>query len=462
MNFVLRGGVCLVENQQYISVSILSKYIKRKFDADPHLENVFVKGEISNLKKHSSGHVYFTLKDEVAIINAVMFRPQFQKVKFALENGMKVLLEGQVTIYEKSGGTQIYVKKVQVDGIGDLFIAFQQMKERLEAEGLFSHTYKKRIPLFPKKIAIVTSQTGAAIRDMITTIKRRFPIANIVLYPAIVQGAQGADSIVNAIEMANQIKGIDVLIVGRGGGSIEDLWNFNEEKVARAIFQSAIPVISAVGHETDITIADYVADLRAPTPTGAAELVTPDVTELLIRIQSFQSKILKYAKANIHNERNRLIALERSFAFRSPQQLFQQKTQSVDLLHERLNNGLDRLVLFHKNQLNISYTNLQHLSPVNRIQTGILDLSKIHERLVRESTFFVLKKRQKFQEQIAVLRAVDPLAIMERGYSVTFNEKKETIKTVEQISVNDKIVVNVSDGTINCRVESTRRKGYND
>jgi exodeoxyribonuclease VII large subunit len=451
-----------MENQQYISVSTLNKYIKRKFDADPHLENIFVKGEISNFKKHSSGHVYFTLKDEAAIINAVMFRPQFQKLKFEIENGMKVLVEGQVTIYEKSGGTQIYVKNMQVDGIGDLFVAFQQMKERLELEGIFSPRHKKKIPLFPKKIGIVTSQTGAAIRDMVTTIKRRYPIVSIILYPAIVQGTQGADSISKAIEMANENPSIDVLIVGRGGGSIEDLWNFNEEKVARAIFQSKIPIISAVGHETDVTISDFVADLRAPTPTGAAELATPDVTDLLLRIQALQTKILKYAKANLHNERNRLSALERSFVFRSPQQLLQQRTQALDLFQERLNNGLDRLLIFHKNQLHVHFTKLNHLSPVKRIQLGMQDLSKLKERLVRETTVFVFRKRQEFQEQIAVLRAVDPLAIMERGYSVAFNEKKETVKSIEQISTNDKIIINVSDGFIDCRVEHTRRKDSND
>lgn len=451
-----------MENQQYISVSTLNRYIKRKFDADPHLDNIFVKGEISNLKKHSSGHIYFTLKDEVAIINAVMFRPQFQKIRFEIENGMKVLLEGQVTIYEKSGGTQIYIKNMQVDGIGDLFVAFQQLKERLETEGLFSQKYKKKIPLFPKKIGIVTSQTGAAIQDMISTIKRRYPIANIILFPAIVQGSQGADSISKAIVKANENECIDVLIVGRGGGSIEDLWNFNEEKVARAIFHSRIPIISAVGHETDVTISDYVADLRAPTPTGAAELATPDVTELHLRIQALQTKILKYAKANLHNERNRLFALERSFVFRSPQQLFQQKAQALDLFQERLNNGLDRLLIFHKNQVELHLTKLNHLSPVKRIQTGIQDLTKIQERLVRETTVLVLRKRQEFQEKISVLRAVDPLAIMERGYSVAFNEKKETIKSIVQISTNDKIVLNVNDGIIDCRVESTRGKSSND
>jgi exodeoxyribonuclease VII large subunit len=451
-----------VENQQYISVSTLSKYIKRKFDADPHLENVFVKGEISNLKKHSSGHVYFTLKDESAIINAVMFRPQFQKVKFQVENGMKVLLEGQVTIYEKTGGTQIYVKKLLVDGIGDLFVAFQQMKERLESEGLFSHLHKKSIPLFPQKIGMITSQTGAAIRDMVTTIKRRFPIAKIILYPAVVQGTQGGDSIVKAIQKANQNTSIDVLIVGRGGGSIEDLWNFNEEKVARAIFQSEIPIISAVGHETDITIADYVADLRAPTPTGAAEMATPDLTELLLKIQGYQTKILKYAKTNIRNDQNRLQALERSFAFRSPQQLFQQKAQNVDLLMDRLNHELDKLIVLHKNQLKVSFTKLNHFSPKFKIQLGKQDLAQVHDRLVREADVFVQKKRQKFQQQIAVLRAVDPLAIMERGYSVTFNIKKETIKSIQQVAANDIISINVNDGFIDCRVEETRRNVSHD
>src|SRR5690606_2508105 len=264
----------------------LTKYIKRKFDFDPHLQNVYVKGEISNFKRHTSGHMYFTLKDEKARIGAVMFAQAARSLKFIPENGMNVLLNGEVSVYEPSGQYQIYVKSMEPDGIGALYVAFEQLKERLEKEGLFRKDRKQPIPPYPKTVGVVTSPTGAAIRDIITTIQRRYPIARIIIYPALVQGTQAAPSVANMIRIANERKEADVLIVGRGGGSIEELWAFNEEVVARAIYESDIPIISAVGHETDTTIADFVADLRAPTPTGAAEMAVPNWTELLERIEN--------------------------------------------------------------------------------------------------------------------------------------------------------------------------------
>ncbi|TXK90204.1 exodeoxyribonuclease VII large subunit, partial [Parageobacillus sp. SY1] len=256
---------------KYVTVGALTKYIKRKFEVDPHLRDLWIKGEISNFKYHSRGHMYFTLKDEQARIQAVMFAGYNQYLSFRPEDGMKVLVRGEISVYEPSGNYQIYVKEMQPEGIGNLYLAYEQLKKRLEAEGLFSPEHKKPIPAFPRYIGVVTSPTGAAIRDIMTTIRRRYPIATVILFPTLVQGEQAAESIVRSIEKANELGYIDVLIVGRGGGSIEELWAFNEEIVARAIFASEVPIISAVGHETDFTIADFVADLRAPTPTGAAE-----------------------------------------------------------------------------------------------------------------------------------------------------------------------------------------------
>lgn len=259
-------------SNSYLSVKALTKYIKRKFDADPHLRDVYVTGELSNVKVHSSGHIYFTLKDDSSRINATMFRSQASKLSFKPEEGMKVFIRGDVNVYEASGAYQLYAQTMEPDGIGGLFVAFNQLKERLQKEGLFNPNFKQPIPQFPKTIGVLTATTGAAIRDICTTITRRYPQAEILIYPTLVQGACAAPNITENIYLANRHGFCDVLIVGRGGGSIEDLWAFNEEIVARAIFESRIPVISAVGHETDTTIADFVADLRAPTPTAAAEL----------------------------------------------------------------------------------------------------------------------------------------------------------------------------------------------
>lgn len=258
-----------MSNQQYLSVSALTKYIKRKFDADPHLQNVYIKGEISNFKQHTSGHMYFTLKDEKARLLSVMFAANNKGMKFLPENGMKVLVKGDISLYEASGQYQLYVKSMAPDGVGDLYLAYEQLKKKLEATGLFLAEHKKTIPLYPKSVGVITSPTGLALRDILTTIKRRYPIAKIIVYPALVQGNNAAKSIAQAITMANSRAESDVLIVGRGGGSIEELWAFNEEIVAESIYDSDIPIISAVGHETDFTIADFVADMRAPTPTGA-------------------------------------------------------------------------------------------------------------------------------------------------------------------------------------------------
>ena len=263
----------------YITISDLNRYIKAKFDVDGNLNNVYLKGEISNFKHHTRGHFYFTLKDESSRIAAVMFNFNASKVNFEPEDGMKVLVSGRISVYEATGSYQIYVNTMDVDGIGNLYLEYEKLKKKLAAEGLFDQNHKKPIPRFPKTIGIITAPTGAAIRDILSTIKRRYPIAKTILFPALVQGTGSKESIVKQLKKAQEYD-LDVIICGRGGGSIEDLWSFNEEIVARAIYESKIPVISAVGHEIDFTIADFVADLRAPTPTGAAEMAVPNLTDL--------------------------------------------------------------------------------------------------------------------------------------------------------------------------------------
>lgn len=270
-------------SEQYLTVTALTKYIKRKFDVDPYLGRIYLTGELSNFRLRANAHQYFSLKDDHAKISAIMFKGAFEKIKFTPEEGMKVLVTGRISLYEASGSYQIYVDSMQPDGIGALYQAYEQLKKKLTAEGLFNLP-KKQLPMFPKRIAVVTSPSGAVIRDIITTVQRRFPIAQIVLFPALVQGDRAAADIVKQIERANEIGDFDTLIIGRGGGSIEDLWPFNEEAVARAIVNSDLPVISSVGHETDTTIADLVADVRAATPTAAAELAVPVLNDEILKI----------------------------------------------------------------------------------------------------------------------------------------------------------------------------------
>ncbi|HJV31848.1 MAG TPA: exodeoxyribonuclease VII large subunit, partial [Bacillales bacterium] len=398
-----------MQEQKYLTVHALTKYIKRKFDVDPHLQNIFVKGEISNFKQHSSGHMYFTLKDEKARILAVMFSSHSRSMKFSPENGMKVILRGEISVYEPSGQYQIYVKEMRPDGIGDLYLAYEQLKQKLELEGLFAKENKKAIPLFPKRVGVITSPTGAAIRDILTTIKRRFPIAKVLVFPALVQGEQAAPSIVHAIEKANMMSNIDVLIVGRGGGSIEELWAFNEETVARAIFRSEIPIISAVGHETDFTIADFVADLRAPTPTGAAELAVPHIDELMERVLQRQTRLIRAISEKIRFKKEHLNRLKKSYAFRYPERLYEQKLEQTDKLTERLIKGTARLSMLKENQREILFKRLQRNHPNHLLKTSTERFIQTEKEMNRAMLQIILKKQAEYDRINSTLHALSPL-----------------------------------------------------
>ncbi|AYA76972.1 exodeoxyribonuclease VII large subunit [Bacillus sp. Y1] len=441
-----------MEEKQYVTITALTKYIKRKFDADPHLQDMYVKGEISNFKQHSSGHMYFTLKDEKARILAVMFSSFNKSIKFRPENGMKVLVKGDITVYEQSGQYQMYIKEMQPDGIGDLYLAFEQLKEKLLKQGLFSKEYKKPLPKYPHTVGVITSPTGAAIRDILTTLKRRYPIANIMVIPALVQGEQGAASIVKAIEQANQSQEIDVLIVGRGGGSIEELWSFNEEIVARAIFASRIPIISAVGHETDTTIADYVADLRAPTPTGAAELAVPHIDELIERVLTRQTRIIRKIKEKINVQAQRYDRLSKSYAFKYPQRLYEQKVEQVDKSTELLQRAAQALFL-NKNEGYIRTKRRLERNNLNMLlQTSVLQQTKTEKALNRAFANLLLAKKKEHQRVNMALDALSPLKIMDRGYSLVYNEDDHLVKSTEQIRLNDNIKIKLVDGSITCEV----------
>ena len=439
--------------KRFLTVGALTKYIKRKFDADPHLHDCLVKGEISNFKQHSSGHMYFTLKDDKARILAVMFSSANRRMKFTPENGMKVLVRGDVTIYEGSGQYQIYVHDMQPDGVGDLYLAFEQLKEKLTKEGLFAVEHKKPIPKFPATVGVVTSPTGAALRDIITTIKRRYPIAKILILPALVQGDQAAPSITDAINQANEKKhGIDVLIVGRGGGSIEELWAFNEEIVARAIYESTIPIISAVGHETDFTIADFVADLRAPTPTGAAELAVPHIDEWIERVLTKQTRIMRAMKEKVNLQSNKLQRIEKSYAFRYPRRLYEQKLEQLDRATELLVTNSQKLLAVKMTQLEQLDKRISRNHPDEKIQKAKEEQNKQTKALYRAMSIVLSNKQAEFKSTLSTLQALSPLKIMERGYSLTYNDKGNLVKSIQHVEVKDHVKITLADGTLNCQV----------
>ncbi|WHY95907.1 exodeoxyribonuclease VII large subunit [Peribacillus simplex] len=447
-----------MSNQQYLSVSALTKYIKRKFDADPHLQNVYIKGEISNFKQHTSGHMYFTLKDEKARLLSVMFAANNKGMKFLPENGMKVLVKGDISLYEAGGQYQLYVKSMAPDGVGDLYLAYEQLKKKLEAAGLFLAEHKKPIPRYPKSVGVITSPTGAALRDILITIKRRYPIARIIVYPALVQGNNAAKSIAKAISMANARAESDVLIVGRGGGSIEELWAFNEEIVAESIYDSDIPVISAVGHETDFTIADFVADMRAPTPTGAAELAVPHLNEILERLMNRKNRLTRSIQEAVNFERTRLTRMERSYAFRYPHKMYEQKLEQLDKTMDRLGRTSTRYFMKKRDELNQLNDILKKQHPEQAVKNAKDELQQ-HAKVLRKAMEAIYRqKSQQFVHITATLSALSPLKIMERGYGLVFAEDETLVKSTQQVSKGDKIAVSIKDGTLECEIKEIKER----
>ena len=422
-----------MEEKQYLSVTALTKYLKYKFDNDAHLKNVLLKGEISNFKKHSRGHFYFTLKDDKAQISAIMFASSSNKVKFTPVDGMSVLVEGYITVYEASGNYQIYVNKMSEDGLGNLYLAYEQLKKKLSSEGLFDVSHKIKIPRFPKTIAVLTSPTGAAVQDVINIINRRFPISNIIVYPTLVQGEYAKDDIVKQLKKVNSDNLCDVIILGRGGGSIEDLWPFNEEDVAHAIYDSVIPIISSVGHETDTTISDYVADLRAPTPSGGAELAVPDQLDLFNYLDRINNQNRLSLTRLMNSKIDQLKRVESSIIFRDPLRMTEGKSRKLDHL-------IDKLEL---------------LNPKNRLKQSSDDLIKTTKRLNDYYLRILNNKSSSYNLKINKLELLNPLNIMKKGYSVVKKEGK-VLKSIKEVKVNENIDIHVNDGVISANITSKR------
>nr|WP_228733489.1 exodeoxyribonuclease VII large subunit [Lactiplantibacillus pentosus] len=433
-----------------MTVSALTQYIKRKFEVDPYLGKVYLTGEVSNYRPRPNTHQYFSLKDDHAKISAIMFKSAFAKVKFQPEEGMKVLVVGRIGLYEPSGSYQIYVERMEPDGVGALYQAYEQLKKKLAAEGLFSAP-KKPLPRFPKRIAVVTSRSGAVIRDIITTARRRFPIAQIVLFPAQVQGDAAAAEISRQIERANAQGDFDTLIIGRGGGSIEDLWPFNEEVVARAIAQSQLPVISSVGHETDTTIADLVADVRAATPTAAAELAVPVYNDVLLQLKQDQTRVLNAFQNLVQRDRQRLNKLTASYVFTQPNRLYEGYLQKLDFLNERLKQA-------GQNQLNIAnqqyqrvFQQLRQQTPIHQVRQAQTQLANLEQRLNRSTQLVLRQKRQQLTQTVQSLDLLSPLKIMTRGYAFVTAED-QVIHGVKQLQPQQTVTIHMTDGEAEAQV----------
>lgn len=415
-------------NNEYITISELTRYIKGIIDNNEFLNKVYIKGEISNFKNHTRGHYYFTLKDEKSRVNAVMFASSVKNIKFMPNDGMKVLVTGRISVYEATGGYQIYVDDMVEDGVGNLYVAFEQLKEKLGKEGLFDVAHKKKIRKVPRKIGIITASTGAAIKDILTTIKRRFPVCETILFPSLVQGEKAKEDIVRNIELANTYD-LDTLIVGRGGGSIEDLWPFNEEIVARAIYNSKIPVISAVGHEIDYTIADFVADLRAPTPTAAAELAVPDITTILSYLDTAKVRSSNAISNLCDSKRMLLNKLEDSYILKRPMAIYEAKEQKLDNLIDNLRNAINKKIEIKKVKLFELANSYVFYNP--DIVLGV--------------------KRNNLENVIHKLEILNPLNTLKRGYTITrFNDKIITNASI--VKKDDIITVEFVDGVVKSKI----------
>ena len=389
-----------------LTVTELNGYIKNLFDSNRTLVSVNISGEISNFVEHRSGHLYFSLKDNESQIKAVMFKSQRMKLRFRPESGMKVVAHGSVSLYPGTGSIQIYVNSLEPDGIGALYLAYEQLKEKLKSEGLFDDGHKKLIPLFPEKIGVITSPTGAAVRDIINVTGRRYPLAKIYLYPSLVQGEGAEENLIRALDYFDASSLVDVIIIGRGGGSIEDLWAFNSEKLARRIYDSKTPIISAVGHETDFTICDFVSDMRAPTPSAAAELSVPDLRDIILRLDTMSDRLSSALLHLVRNKREKLDNLTQNQIFVDSKIIFEEKKNAVSTLLEDI---------------------------TARIDTNV-EKTKTEMRVLLEK-----------------LQALNPLSVLERGYAVIEN-LYGTIRSSSDIAIDDKIKIIIKDGVITAKV----------
>ena len=443
--------------EKYLSVTTLTKYLKMKFDKDPYLERVYLTGQVSNFRKRPT-HQYFSLKDDHAVIQATIWSGIYQKLGFDLEEGMKINVIGRVQVYEPSGSYSIIIEKAEPDGVGALAIQFEQLKKKLTEEGLFQERFKQPLPQFSKRIGVVTSRSGAVIRDIITTVSRRFPGVDILLYPTKVQGDGAAEEIARNIARANQRDDLDLLIIGRGGGSIEDLWAFNEEIVVRAIFESRLPIISSVGHETDVTLADFVADRRAATPTAAAELATP-VTKLdvLAHLQNQEKRMGTAVRNVLSKKQESLKKCSQSVIFRQPERLYDGYLQRLDQLQLRLKQSLRTRISDNKEVVQARTHRLVQLSPVTKIQRYQDRLGQLDKLLGSQMALVYDAKVAEVKRLSEALLMLDTSRIVARGYAIVKKEES-VVDSVESLKKKDQVTLLMRDGQVELEVKDVKTK----
>lgn len=416
-------------NDKYLTVTAVTRYLKHKIESDDNLRNIYLKGEISNFKAHSSGHFYFSIKDEKSVIKAIMFSGNTKKLGFIPTEGMKVLITGSISVYEATGNYQIYVDELIEDGVGNLYIAFEKLKEKLSKEGLFDSKYKKIIPKYPTKVGIVTASTGAAIKDILSTIKRRYPICETYLFPCLVQGENASIDINKKVIQADNF-GLDVIIVGRGGGSFEDMNCFNDEVLARTIFNMKTPVISAVGHEIDFTIIDFVSDLRAPTPTGAAELAVPNIYDLTNMLKQYNIRLNEVTIKNINYKKLIMEKVKTSYVIKNPMLMYNNKKQAIDVKSEQLKNCLKNIIITKKEKINL--------------------IKNSH--LIKNPDAIYKNKLIEFNRLIEKLEILNPMSVLKRGYAITYKNDL-VIKNIKDLKVNDLVKIKYHDGNIEAKIE---------
>ena len=443
--------------EKYLSVTTLTKYLKMKFDKDPYLERVYLTGQVSNFRKRPT-HQYFSLKDDHAVIQATIWSGIYQKLGFDLEEGMKINVIGRVQVYEPSGSYSIIIEKAEPDGVGALAIQFEQLKKKLTEEGLFQERFKQPLPQFAKRIGVVTSRSGAVIRDIITTVSRRFPGVDILLYPTKVQGDGAAEEIARNIARANQREDLDVLIIGRGGGSIEDLWAFNEEIVVRAIFESRLPIISSVGHETDVTLADFVADRRAATPTAAAELATPVTKlDLLTHLQNQEKRMATAVQNVLSRKKEALKKCSQSVIFRQPERLYDGYLQRLDQLQLRLKQSFRTRISDNKQLVQARTHQLVQLSPVTKIQRYQDRLGQLDKLLRSQMALVYDSKVAEVKRLSEALLMLDTSRIVARGYAIVKKEES-VVDSVESLKKKDQVTLLMRDGQVELEVKDVKTK----
>ena len=448
-----------MESAKYLTVSDLNYYITQKFKNDPYLHKVFLQGELSNFRYRRNSHQYFSLKDEKSKINVVMFRSYFDKVKFKPEEGMKVYVTGYVSVYGPQGSYQFYAESMEPAGLGALYEQLKQLQRKLANEGLFDQKYKKPLPRFPDYIAVVTSASGAVIHDILVTVNRRFPHAEVDLFPAQVQGDSAADSLVSAMKQIAQFKDkYDVMIIGRGGGSLEDLWPFNEESVVRQVFAMKMPVISSVGHETDTTLCDLVADVRAATPTAAAEYATPNLADELINIRQMQNSLVSSMQNTIRIRRDTLSRINNSVIMREPTRLYDEQVQTLDLLRDNLHNNMVRQLERRRQSYQLEKQRLLAVSPGKKIAALLQQSDFYYQRLVANTKQCLQVKRNALSQTAQQLNDYSPLKTLDRGYAFVTDKQNKTVSSIAQVKIKDEVRLHFKDGQATAIIGSTRRE----